>query len=146
MAQSRVPRAPRPSSTPATIWSRLSRECSPSRASPARRCRPTPGSRRPRRSRFWPSRPRASRSEAVIEVQGVVEVEAVVEVEGVVGTEGVVEAAAEWEAEEPPPHELEREPEIEVEPTVPESELEGIDDPVRMYLREIGRVPLLTPA
>ena len=50
---------------------------------------------------------------------------------------------ADWEDVEPPKSELVEEPEIEVEPTVPESELEGVDDPVRMYLREIGRVPLL---
>ncbi|HEV8634307.1 MAG TPA: RNA polymerase sigma factor RpoD [Chloroflexota bacterium] len=51
--------------------------------------------------------------------------------------------AADWEDVEPSKAELVEEPEIEVEPTVPESELEGVDDPVRMYLREIGRVPLL---
>ena len=40
--------------------------------------------------------------------------------------------------------EVEAEPDIQPLPEVPTSELTG--DPVRMYLREIGRVPLLDPA
>ena len=47
-----------------------------------------------------------------------------------------------WEEEEPP-KDLPEEPEIEPEPIV-DFEHETIDDPVRMYLREIGRVQLLS--
>ena len=48
-----------------------------------------------------------------------------------------------WENAEPDPKDLKEEPEVEVEP-VAEIVHEGTDDPVRMYLREIGRVQLLT--
>jgi RNA polymerase primary sigma factor len=51
-----------------------------------------------------------------------------------------------WEKAEPP-KELADEPEPEIEPEpVILFEHENIDDPVRMYLREIGRVPLLSGA
>ncbi len=48
-----------------------------------------------------------------------------------------------WENSEPDPKELRDEPEVVLEP-IAELIPEGIDDPVRMYLREIGRVALLT--
>jgi RNA polymerase primary sigma factor len=74
------------------------------------------------------------------------EVEAEVALTEAEPAEPVPDVIAGWEEVEPPKAELEQEPEpeVEVEPTLPEGELEGIDDPVRMYLREIGRVPLLT--
>jgi RNA polymerase primary sigma factor len=65
-------------------------------------------------------------------------------------TEEEAEPSADsWEDEEPGPkalEEVEEElPDIELEPNI-DLEHEGIDDPVRMYLREIGRVPLLSAA
>jgi RNA polymerase primary sigma factor len=52
-------------------------------------------------------------------------------------------SADSWENAEPDPSELKDEPEVEIEP-IAEFVHEAIDDPVRMYLREIGRVSLLT--
>jgi len=49
-----------------------------------------------------------------------------------------------YEAVEPSPAELVDEPDVEVDSVAAVAEFEGIDDPVRQYLREIGRVDLLT--
>ena len=56
-----------------------------------------------------------------------------------------VEAIADepWETVEPDAKALREEPEVEIEPVI-ELIHDAIDDPVRMYLREIGRVSLLT--
>jgi RNA polymerase primary sigma factor len=54
-------------------------------------------------------------------------------------------SAALDEVDEPSPNELEEIEEEELTDTAREVPLEGTDDPVRMYLREIGRVPLLEP-
>jgi len=49
------------------------------------------------------------------------------------------------EVEEPTPDELEEIEEKKLTDTAREVPIEAADDPVRMYLREIGRVPLLEP-
>jgi RNA polymerase primary sigma factor len=59
------------------------------------------------------------------------------------GEEDDEPASESWENAEPDPKELREEPEIVLEP-IAELIHEGIDDPVRMYLREIGLVALLT--
>jgi RNA polymerase primary sigma factor len=61
----------------------------------------------------------------------------------VVADEPEPEPADAWENAEPEAKDLKEEPEIELEPLV-ELIHEAVDDPVRMYLREIGRVALLT--
>ena len=73
--------------------------------------------------------------------------------EGIDVVAEAIEAAAEGETDAaesdelpPPPGQLETEtvPEEEIDLSVPEGV--AIDDPVRMYLKEIGRVPLLNAA
>ncbi|HEY8885528.1 MAG TPA: RNA polymerase sigma factor RpoD [Chloroflexota bacterium] len=59
------------------------------------------------------------------------------------GEEDDESASESWENAEPDPKELREEPEIVLEP-IAELIHEGIDDPIRMYLREIGLVALLT--
>ncbi len=52
------------------------------------------------------------------------------------------EDVLDWQKEEPSPDDLEQ---IEEEFTEPEIAVDLVDDPVRMYLREIGQVDLLEP-
>ena len=59
--------------------------------------------------------------------------------------DGQENAAILDEANEPSPDDLEEIRELELADTTRGAPLESIDDPVRMYLREIGRVPLLEP-
>jgi RNA polymerase primary sigma factor len=71
----------------------------------------------------------------------VAEADLELEVDSVPAEEGA--APEPWESVEPDAEALREEPEVEIEP-VAELVHETIDDPVRMYLREIGRVSLLT--
>jgi RNA polymerase primary sigma factor len=76
--------------------------------------------------------------EAVIEIT----INGVAPVEGEVAV--VIDPTANWEDDEPPKAALEA-VEAEAEPVAEvDVDHEGIDDPVRLYLREIGRVPLLS--
>jgi RNA polymerase primary sigma factor len=60
-------------------------------------------------------------------------------------SEGQENTAAIGETEEPTPNELEEIKEEKPTDTAQAAALETSNDPVRMYLREIGRVPLLEP-
>ena len=78
---------------------------------------------------------------ATVDLEPEVEETAVVALPGPESPEEV--APEPWESVEPDAKALREEPEVEIEP-VAELVHETIDDPVRMYLREIGRVSLLT--
>jgi len=66
-------------------------------------------------------------------------------IEGEESSDDQEEEAPLDEVEEPSPDELEEIEEQFTGDATPEVPLEATDDPVRMYLREIGRVPLLEP-
>src|SRR5579885_3520434 len=92
---------------------------------------------RPARSNGTANGKNARTTAAAVD-EALVAADVVAEAEGDAVAEPDIAAKLEEEEEE------EEEPEKDLEAGLPVEEQEGIDDPVRMYLREIGKVSLLS--